>query len=144
MSFRIAMRLAVVLAAVSTAATTFAGGTGAKKDDPAILRLPRPGGPEWFGLYIKGSKVGSASEQLRTDDFEGVPAIVVVSEVSLTAKVGGAATHREERVEKYFERKDGGRLLAFRIEHRGDGGDLVDVGHCSAKGIHLVRTRPGF
>lgn len=35
-------------------------------------------------------------------------------------------------------------MIAFRIERHGDGGDVVDVGRCSPKGIHMVRTRPGF
>jgi transglutaminase-like putative cysteine protease len=114
------------------------------KELPLILRVPRPAGTEWFGLYVLGKKAGYASNEIHTDTFEGQPVVVLVSVVDLTAKVGGVPTQRLVHEERYYEAKDGGRMIAFRIERHGDGGEDTEMGRCSPKGIHLTRVRPGF
>ncbi len=131
--------LALLIASLSAAPSS-----APARDLPVILKVPRPPGTEWFGLYVLGKKAGYASSEVRADTFEGQPVVVSVNVIDLSAKVGGVPTQRMVREERYYEQKDGGRLLAFRIERHGDGGEDVEVGRCSPKGIHLVRTRPGF
>lgn len=110
---------------------------------PKILKLPRPAGGEWLGLYILGKKAGYAFIDLKEGELDGTPAIHATSVVSIAAEVGGTPTQRTIRDERFYERKDGGRLLGFRIEHAGDGGNEVLVGRCTPKEIALTRKRPG-
>jgi hypothetical protein len=110
---------------------------------PRVLRLARPKGGEWFGLYVLGQKAGYAWFDVREGEYEGAKAVVEESRVTLRASVGGVETVREVSDQRIYEYRDGGRLLAFREERRGDGGNETLIGRCSPKGIELVRQRPG-
>lgn len=111
---------------------------------PTILQIPRPAGAEWFGLYVLGKKAGYAYNEIKADTYDGHPAIVSRAQVALSAKVGGVPTERRVAEERVYEAKDGGRLVGFRIERHGDGGEEVLVGRCSEQGIALTRIRPGL
>lgn len=130
--------LAAALAAPVSAAAPASQPSGV----PTILSLPRPKGGEWMGLYVLGKKAGWAYSELREGSYEGTKAIVAVSHVTLQASVGGANMHRDIRDERIYEHKDGGRLLAFRQEKHGDGGDETLLGTCSPRGVELRRIRP--
>ena len=110
---------------------------------PQVLQLARPKGGEWFGLYVLGKKAGYAFFNLREGTYEGQRAIVEEGQVTLRASVAGVETVREVSDQRFYEYRDGGRLLAFREERRGDGGDEILIGRCTPQGIELLRKRPG-
>ena len=111
---------------------------------PRILTVPRPQGGEWMGLYVLGKKAGWAYTELRDGEYEGKKVVVAISRVTLKASVGGADMQRDVLDQRYYEYKDGGRLLAFRQEKHGDGGEEILIGRCSSEGVELKRVRPGL
>jgi transglutaminase-like putative cysteine protease len=98
---------------------------------PEALRLPRPAGGEWLGVYLVGQKAGWAYSSLEEATFEGRPAVKATSRFTLRASVGGAAIERTADEVRWYERKDGGRLLAIEATRRGDGGDRTISGRCT-------------
>ncbi len=110
---------------------------------PAVLKVKRPQGGEWFGLYILGKKAGYAFSDLRAGEHNGQKVIVERSDVTLRASIGGAPTERSMREERFYELKDGGRLVGFRVVKTGDGGEETLVGDVRPDGIALTRIRPG-
>jgi hypothetical protein len=111
---------------------------------PRIMQLERPKGGEWFGLYVLGKKAGYAFFDIREGEYEGQKAVVEESRVTLKASVAGVETERAVGEQRFYEYKDGGRLLAFREERRGDGGEETLIGRCTPEGISLLRQRPGL
>lgn len=130
--------------AVAAAPAAAPNAPAARLEAPRLLRLPRPQGGEWFGLYVLGQKAGYAFFDIRVGEYEGKKAVVEESRVTLRATVGGVETVREVGEQRFYEFKDGGRLLAFREESRGDGGEETLLGRCSPEKIELVRKRPGL
>ncbi|MGI5861692.1 MAG: transglutaminase-like domain-containing protein [Myxococcales bacterium] len=111
---------------------------------PRVMQLERPKGGEWFGLYVLGKKAGYAFFDIREGELEGQKVVIEESRVTLKASVAGVETMREVGEQRIYEYKDGGRLLAFREERRGDGGEETLIGRCMPEGISLVRKRPGL
>jgi hypothetical protein len=111
---------------------------------PLILRVPRPAGGEWLGLYLMGKKAGYSFSDVREGVFQGRKAVVATSTTTLKVAVGGAPATREVREERVYDYRDGGRLLAFTVEKRGDGGEETLIGACTPEGIRLLRKRPGL
>jgi hypothetical protein len=111
---------------------------------PLILSLPRPKGGEWMGLYVLGKKAGYAFTELREGEHGGRRAIVERSTITLRASLGGIEAQRSMSEERVYEYRDGGRLLAFRVERAGDGGEEKLIGTCDPDGIELRRVRPGI
>jgi transglutaminase-like putative cysteine protease len=134
----------LLLAGCTTASAKAAAPAASKQASVRVLELPRPKGGEWFGLYVLGKKAGYAFFDLHEGTWEGQPAIVEESRVTLKASVGGVETTREVDEQRFYERKNGGRLLAFREERHGDGGDETLIGSCSPKACELLRQRPGL
>jgi Transglutaminase-like superfamily len=106
------------------------------------LRVPRPAGGEWYGVYLVDKKVG----WLFTD-LSLVPAkpgqARSFQELVLKAVAGQAAVERDHREERIYESRPGGRLLSFVFEDRGDGGNQTLTGKATATGIEVLRRRPG-
>lgn len=100
-------------------------------------------GDEWFGLYVLGQKAGSMFMGARMGEHEGKPALVTSYATVLHATVGGNEVMREVKGERVYDVAGEGRLLFFREERRGDGGDERFAGHCAPDGIRLVRQPKG-
>ncbi|MFN7135229.1 MAG: transglutaminase domain-containing protein, partial [Myxococcales bacterium] len=139
---RSASVLLLCLFAASPALAQKPAPAAAKK--PQVLAVDRPLGGEWMGVYVLGKKAGFAFSDLVEAKYEGRPAILAKSHLTLRAVVGGAKTERTVDEERYYEAKDGGRLLYFRVEFGGDGGAQTLIGRCTPEGIALTRKRPGL
>ena len=96
-----------------------AAGAGALPD---VLTVPRPDGPEWFGLYLVGQKAGWSKVQLTRELRDGREVLVGRSEMALRVKVGGNTVERRQSEERVWEARPGGRLLALHASFSGDGG----------------------
>jgi hypothetical protein len=97
---------------------------------PDVLTVPRPDGPEWFGLYLVGQKAGWSKVQLTRELRDGREVLVGRSEMALRVKVGGSTVERRQSEERIWEARPGGRLLAVRATFSGDGGDRTVSGTC--------------
>ncbi|MET0405982.1 MAG: transglutaminase-like domain-containing protein [Cystobacter sp.] len=107
------------------------------------VKAKRPAGGEYLGLYLVDKKVGYVFNDLgiipgREDRVRSV------NELRFKAQVGARLTERVHREERIYESKPGGRLVAFTIEQRGDGGTQTLVGSATPTGVSVVRKRPGL
>jgi transglutaminase-like putative cysteine protease len=107
------------------------------------LKVKRPKGGEWMGLYLMDKKVGYFFTDLalvpgRTDQ------VLSINQLVFKATVGTKLSERVHREERIYEAKPGGRLLSFVVEQRGDGGDQRLEGLNTPQGLHLIRKRPGL
>lgn len=107
------------------------------------MRVPRPVGGQYFGLYILGKKVGYQYLNLAyvpgsTDKLKFEDTMV------MRANVGERTVQRTSSETRIYESRPGGRLLSFVIEHRGDGGDQLLLGTATSTGITVLRRRPGL
>jgi transglutaminase-like putative cysteine protease len=96
-----------------------------------VLTVKRPAEPEWLGLYLVGKKVGWTKVFLSRELRGGKDVLVGRSETLIRATVGGKTVERRQREERTYEARPGGRLLAFRGEWSGDGGDRTVEGTCT-------------
>lgn len=159
MNFRALLAAVLLLGActktASTAGTSTSAGpqvaaapaqqpsTGAPVQLPEVLRLQRPKGGEWMGLYLQGKKAGWAFTDVTQGQWNGQPAIQAVSDVALSATIGGAKTERKVHEVRYYELKDAGRLLAVEIDKTGDGGEEHIRGVTKGDKLELTITHPG-
>ena len=90
---------------------------------PDVLTVRRPRGPEWFGLYLVGRKAGWVRMEVARETRAGAPVLVARQEMTLRVSLGGKAVQRSQKDEKVYQASPGGRLLEYRSERRGDGGD---------------------
>jgi hypothetical protein len=107
-----------------------------------VLKVPRPQGGEWLGLYLMDKKVGYFFT-----DVAPVPGrkdqVKAVSELVFKATVGTKLSERVHREERVYEAKPGGRLLSLVVDQRGDGGtQRLEATHTPG-GMKVVRKRPG-
>ncbi|MBM4380851.1 MAG: transglutaminase domain-containing protein, partial [Deltaproteobacteria bacterium] len=129
--------LALSLLLVCTAAA-HAGKPAAAVHD--VLRAPRPKAPEFFGLYLLDKKVGylsTALERLPGGRFQTESTLVFL------ATVGGRRSERRHREVRTYEATRRGKLLGFRFEQRGDGGEQTLEGECLPGTLQVKRARPG-
>jgi transglutaminase-like putative cysteine protease len=98
-----------------------------------ILTVPRPEGPEWFGLYLVGKKAGWTKAHLTREIRDGKDVLVGRSEMLLKVNVGGNVVERRQTEERVWEARPGGRLLAFKAVFAGDGGERTLSGTCNAR-----------
>ncbi len=108
-----------------------------------VLKVKRPQGGEWLGLYLMDKKVGYFFTDLslvpgRKDQVRSI------NELVFKATVGTKLSERVHREERIYEAKPGGRLLSFVVEQRGDGGDQRLEGLSTPQGLKVVRKRPGL
>ncbi|HET6440288.1 MAG TPA: transglutaminase domain-containing protein [Anaeromyxobacter sp.] len=95
-----------------------------------VLTLRRPGGPEWYGVYLAGKKAGYQENRIDREIRDGREVVVARSEQLVKASVGGKQVERGESEERVYEARPGGRLLSFQTTFRGDGGDRQLFGSC--------------
>ncbi len=108
-----------------------------------VLAARRPQGGEYMGLYLVDKKVGYVFTDVapvpdRTDRVRSI------NELHFKAQVGARISERIHREERIYEARPGGRLVAFTIEQRGDGGNQTLVGTATPTGMSVVRKRPGM
>ena len=111
--------------------------------EPEALRLPRPKGGEWHGVFLLGKKAGWSFADLVPDTYEGAPAVKGTSIVVLRVAVGGNQVERVVEDVRWYERKDGGRLLGFTSLRKGDGGDRRITGDCEPKSCAVKIEQDG-
>ncbi len=108
-----------------------------------VLKVKRPKGGEWLGLYLMDKKVGYFFTDLslvpgRKDQVRSI------NELVFKATVGTKLSERVHREERIYEARPGGRLLSFTVVQKGDGGDQRLEGLSTPEGLHVVRKRPGL
>ncbi|WP_395817845.1 transglutaminase family protein [Archangium minus] len=108
-----------------------------------VLKARRPQGGEYLGLYLVDKKVGYVFNDLglvpgRNDRVRSI------NELHFKAQVGARTSERMHREERIYEAGPGGRLVAFTIQQRGDGGTQTLVGTVTPTGMSVVRKRPGM
>lgn len=109
----------------------------------AAVTAKRPQGGEYFGLYLMGKKVGYVFTDL--DFVPGRPDQVrAQTDTVFKAQVGENVSERTVSEKRVYEAVPGGRLLAFRFEQTGDGGDQVLEGTVTTEGMEVLRKRPGM
>ena len=110
---------------------------------PSVLKAKRPQGGEYLGLYLQGKKAGWAFSDVELATVDGKPVVKAKSAVTLSAIIGGQKTERHMEEERFYEAKDGGALLSFRIERVGDGGNELIVAKRKGDLMELQIQRPG-
>ena len=108
-----------------------------------VVKARRPQGGEYLGLYLVDKKVGYLFMDLgvipgREDRVRSI------NELHFKANVGSRLSERIHREERIYESRPGGRLVAFTIEQRGDGGTQTLVGTVTPSGVSVARKRPGL
>ncbi len=126
---RLHLLVPLLLAACATAPVT-PPRSPAPPPRPEVLRLQRPAGGEWLGLFLLGQKAGWLHADTVEDSFEGRPAIRAEISLALELQVGGNVARRTSVDRRWYERREGGRLLGFEAIRRGDGGNRHVAGSC--------------
>jgi transglutaminase-like putative cysteine protease len=106
-----------------------------------VLKVPRPAGGEYLGLYLKGQKVGYMFSDLTLSP--GKDTVTVRQEVHFKAKVSRATAERHMVETKVYQARPGGKLLSFVAQLSGDGGEQTLEGTATATGLRVLRKRPG-
>ncbi|MBN1203313.1 MAG: transglutaminase domain-containing protein [Myxococcaceae bacterium] len=137
------LSVALLCATPTLAQAPAAPRAAAKAAVSDVLKTPRPKGGEWMGLYLMEKKVGYFFTDVslvpgRTDQ------VLAINELVFKATVGNRVSERVHREERIYEAKPGGRLLSFVVQQRGDGGEQRLEGTNTAKGLRVVRKRPGL
>ncbi len=105
-----------------------------------VMKVPRPAVGEYFGVYLKGQKVGYMFNQLTLSPDKAT--ITARNEVHFKARVGKEMTERHMVELKTYESKPGGKLLTFSLEQTGDGGAQKLEGTSTPTGLKVLRMRP--
>lgn len=115
----------------------------APQGGPDVLTVPRPEGPEFFGLYLLGKKAGWTRLDFLRELRRGQAVFVVRSETALSATVGGKTVERRVVEERVYEARPAGPLLEFSGEWSGDGGERKVSGTCAAAICQVTETSAG-
>ena len=134
--------LASLIALPARATTAAAASTSVPGRDELVAQLLKVG-DEWFGLYVLGQKAGSMFTSAKISERDGRPVLVTSQLTVLNASVGKNKVMRQVRGERVYELTGEGRLVFFREERVGDGGDESFIGHCAPQGVRLVRQAKG-
>jgi hypothetical protein len=106
-----------------------------------VLKVPRPQDGEYFGVYLKGQKVGYMfSRVTASTDNKSVTA---VNQMHIKAKVGQAEIERHVSDTRKYESKPNGKLLEFTFVQNGDGGEQTLEAKSVPSGMKVTRKRPG-
>src|SRR5512135_312914 len=92
--------LAVSLASPSAAAARERAATRGAAAAPTVLTVPRPAGPEWFGVYLLGRKAGFSRTQVSVETRGGRRVLVAQAEETVSATVGTKTVERSQTDEK--------------------------------------------
>ncbi|MFL5319232.1 MAG: transglutaminase family protein [Myxococcaceae bacterium] len=107
-----------------------------------VVKVKRPAGGEYFGLYLMNQKVGYIFTDVQLlppgDKIESI------NEFVFKANVGTKVAERNHKEIHIYEAKPGGKLLSFTVEQHGDGGDQTLEGVNTPTGLRVVRKRPNF
>lgn len=133
-----------LLAILVPLASAHAAQPAALPKEPLALSVPRPAGGEWFGVYLAGKKVGWLFSEARDGVYDGTPAIVSTQRIVMDVTLDGKPVFRDETHERFYERRDHGRLMAFTLTKKGDGGDERLEGLCARNAVNVLRKRPHF
>ncbi len=106
------------------------------------LTVTRPKDGEFFGVYLQNQKVGWMFTSMKLN--QAGDQAISLNELHFKAKVGTRVSERVMKETKVFETKPGGKLLSFKLEQLGDGGDQTLDGLVTKDGIKVLRTRPGI
>lgn len=138
---RLRSRPSAVLAVLAALALPAAALAGEPLSD--VMKVKRPKGGEYLGLYLMGQKVGYVFQDV--DYAPGTTGRVVGrSETYFRASVGGKVAERHVKETRVYEAKPGGRLVSFLVEQTGDGGDQRLEATATPAGLTVVRKRPGY
>ncbi len=131
-------------AAASRGAAPSKAGSPARKRPPDVLTIPRPAGAVWFGIYLLGKKTGWTRTEVARESRQGTPVLLARQETVLQVALGERVVRRSQKDEKVYEARPGGRLLEYRSERRGDGGDRTLEMTCAAAGCRAsIRSEGG-
>lgn len=114
---------------------------GRAAETSEVLRVPRPHGGEYFGLYLVDKKVGWYFTDLTP--VPGKPEVRSIADFVFRAKVGNNTAERRHHEERIYESRPRGKLLSFVIKDEGDGGNQVLLGKATPTGFTVKRQRPG-
>lgn len=123
----------------------FAASFAFAQKGPALsdaLTVQRPKEGEYFGVYLSNQKVGWMFTSMKVN--QAGDRATSLNELHFRAKVGTRISERVMKETKVFEVKPGGKLVSFRLEQSGDGGDQVLDGVATKDGLKVTRTRPGM
>jgi len=110
------------------------------RPDASVLSVKRPVGSEWFGLYLRDKKAGWLRTEVALEKRSGEDVLVTRQEMTIEAKVGPRTVRRGQTDEKVYEAKPAGRLLLYRSERVGDGGNRKTELVCGAKTCKATLT----
>lgn len=125
--------------ALSVALLLSAGATAQPLTD--VVKVPRPEGGEFMGLYLKGQKIGYMFSNITLSPKKDT--VTAVTELHFKAKVGAAVSDRMMKETRLYESKPGGKLISFVMEQAGDGGDQSLEGSALPDGVRVVRKKKG-
>ncbi len=108
-----------------------------------VLKVKRPLGGEYFGLYLMGQKVGYIFQDVGYLPG-GKDKVRARTEFVFKANVGGNKAERIQKETRVYEARPNGRLLSFVVEQRGDGGDQTLEATATPQGLTVLRRRPGL
>lgn len=106
-----------------------------------VVKVPRPEGGEFMGLYLKGQKIGYMFSNITLSEKKDT--VTAVTELHFKAKVGAAVSDRMMKETRVYESKPGGKLITFVMEQAGDGGNQSLEGSALPEGVRVVRKKPG-
>lgn len=133
-------RSSLFLSSVAAALLFASASVAAEVSD--VLEVRRPKGGEYFGLYLLDKKVGYVFTDVAP--LPGNPSRVkAVNEIFFRAKVGQNVSERRHVETRIYESKPNGRLLSFKVEAKGDGGDQTLEGTATPTGLTVLVKRPG-
>ncbi len=138
-------KLLLLLAALPALALPAPPPPPAAPASPAVdaMSVPRPRGPEWFGVYLLGKKAGWSRLEVVRAERGGRAVLVATSETQFRVKVADREVTRSQRDEKVYEARPGGRLLTFSSERDGDGGHRRVEGACTADACRATLVAEG-
>jgi transglutaminase-like putative cysteine protease len=135
--------LLVVLAVLGAAAPAVLPAAQPPRRQADVLTVRRPAGPEWFGLYLLGRKAGWTRMEVTRETRGGAPVLVARQETVLQVSLGDKVVRRGQKDEKVYQARPGGRLLEYRSERSGDGGDRTLELTCAPDACRAVIRAEG-
>lgn len=136
------MRLRQSFVTAAFVLACLAGSAAVAQPVSDVMKVKRPAGGEYFGLYLMDKKVGYIFNDVAL--LPGSPAKVQSrTEFYIKANVGQKVSERRIQETRVYEAKPGGRLLTFKVQQVGDGGDQLLEGTATPNGLTVVRKRPG-
>jgi transglutaminase-like putative cysteine protease len=109
------------------------GGKSHCRPSATLADLPPRRGPDWYGLYVGGKKVGWLEARSAAETRDGRPVRVYRQDMLVEVIVGTRQVQRRASEERVYEAGKGGRLLSMTTTFGGDGGDRAVRVSCGAR-----------